>query len=41
LKNFYEKLAAMAKKEADIHTSHSLNEAIGKHNTKQKNAPID
>ena len=35
LKNFYGRLAAMAKKEADIHTSHSLNEAIGKHNTKK------
>jgi len=40
LKNFYERLAAMAKKEADIHTSHSLNEAIGKHNTK-KDATAD
>jgi len=40
LKNFYERLAAMAKNEADVHTSHSLNEAIGKHNTK-KDAAMD
>ena len=35
LKKFYAKLAVLAKKEADIHTSHSLNEALEKHNDKR------
>jgi low affinity Fe/Cu permease len=39
LKKFYAKLAVLAKKEADIHTSHSLNEALEKHNDKRDIAP--
>ena len=35
LKSFYTKLAALAKKEADVHKSHSLNEAVEKHNDKK------
>lgn len=34
LKKFYTKLAALAKKETDIHNSHSLNEAVEKHKGK-------
>ena len=34
LKNFYTKLSQLAKKEADIHCSHSLDEAAAKHKDK-------
>src|SRR5215469_18638652 len=36
LKNFYIKLTSLAKKEKDIHTSHSLDEAALKHAEKMK-----
>lgn len=34
LKKFYVKLSALSKKEADIHTTHSIDEANSKHNDK-------
>jgi len=34
LKKFYVKLSALAKKEIDIHTTHSIDEAIQAHNRK-------
>jgi low affinity Fe/Cu permease len=36
LKNFYTRLAALAKKESDIHKTHSLDEAKEAHNEKTK-----
>lgn len=38
LKNFYTKLSALAKKEKDIHNSHSLDEAEARHIEKLKSA---
>src|SRR5689334_2687899 len=38
LKNFYIKLSSLAKKENDIHTSHSLDEAAVRHANKLKRA---
>lgn len=36
LKRFYQHLAALSKKEADVHASHSLDEAKAVHNAKHK-----
>ena len=36
LKKFYIKLAELAKKEADIHTTHSIDEATALHHSKKK-----
>jgi low affinity Fe/Cu permease len=35
LKRFYVELATLAKKETDIHTSHSIDEAVERHEEKQ------
>jgi low affinity Fe/Cu permease len=39
LKKFYTKLAVLSKKEADIHMSHSLDEAVEKHASKTRKLP--
>ena len=39
LKNFYIKLARLSKKDSDLHTSHSIDEAKTMHDQKHKSNP--